>query len=150
MATADSTIGFSAHQGPPPTASQFAWYRGQPRGKSCQFRSVTSSGSREHRLRTERGVNSWLGRGIMRTGSGLALLLVRTRLSVEGPSYEAPGFNGGRPAPTAPCPSCDRRSQLESRRHYRYKCSGCGNFWYCSSCNYYLTRREAKSHLHIE
>ncbi len=149
MATADSTIGFSAHRGPPPSASRFAWCRGQPRGKSCQFRGVTSSVSREYRLRATLGVNSWLERGIMRTGSRLAFLLVRSRLSVEGPGYDPPGFNGGQPAPTARCPRCRGQSQLKSKKHYRYMCSGCGNFWYCSSCNYYLSRREAKSHLHI-
>src|ERR1039458_3961342 len=87
--------------------------------ESCQFRGVTSSASREHRLCARRGVNSWLERGIMLTGPRLAFLLVWSRLGVEGPSYEAPGFNGGQPAPTAPCPACRGRSQLESENHYR-------------------------------
>jgi len=84
----------------------------------------------------------------MRTGSRLAFLLVRSRLGVEGPSYEAPGFNGGQPAPKAPCETCPGPSQLESANQYRYKCSGCGYFYYCSYCNNYLNRRGARSHSH--
>ena len=78
--------------------------------------------------------------------SQLTFLLAWWILGNTGPSYESMGFHGGSPASTAPCRTCHRPSRLESKKYYRYRCSDHGDFWYCSSCNRYLTQGDAKRH----